>query len=849
MEKERKMRSIRTKITLLTAAVVVVTLGIATAIGVSSIKNLGRSDADQMLHLTATTGAMGLEVYFDSVEHSVETVAMLVQDSFEGMPFKDLESQVERARNLFGRIAYNTNGVLTYYFRIDPELSDTVKGFWYVHQDGGNFEEHEVTDISQYDTGDTSSLIWFTVPKSTGEGVWLPPYYTENLGARVVSYNVPVYWENKFVGVIGIEIDYEMLAQEVEHIKIFDTGYAFILDEDSNVVYHPQLDSTQLNLETTAIDDPDEQIGSNHVKYNYGGVEKEAVWVPLSNGMQLYVTAPESEINRGWEGMIWNMLIASLVILAISSLVILGFTSRLTKPLHELTEAARRVDEGDYEFELEYDENDEIGVLTRTFKQLAANTETRISTAKKMASIDPLTGVKNKNAYAQWEKDINERIEKGEQEPFAAVVCDINGLKSVNDLHGHKEGDACIKAACARICNIFDHSPVFRVGGDEFAILLTGEDYARRLELVEQANAIPQDRSKIEAGETIAAGMAEYDKDRHSTLLNVFEEADIAMYERKQSLKDAVAAEDVKPGSVPAPEYIPAIDARKRILIVDDIEMNREIMGDLLGEDYEISYASDGAEALEMLHNHKDEVDLVLLDLLMPNKDGRETLAEMQVDEDLMSIPVVVVTVDQEAEIDCLKMGAMDFIPKPYPNVEIVKARIDKCIELAEDRELIQSTERDKLTGLLNKDYFYRYVSRLDHIYKETALDAVVCDVSHFYAANKQYGRQFGDLVLRTIGASMRKLARKTGGIGCRQGMDTFLLYCPRQDDYEQLIREFTSEVLAEEGLADKVRMRFGVFADAQQEADIEERFVRAKIAADRVKDDPEAICGYYDLG
>ena len=849
MENEQRMHSVRTKITLLAAVVVVVTLGIATAIGVASIRNLGRSDADQMLHLTATTGAMGLETYFESVEHSVETVATLVQDSFVGMQYEDLESQVERARNLFGRIAYNTNGVLTYYFRIDPELSKTVKGFWYVYQNGGNFEEHEVTDITQYDTSDTSSLVWFTVPKATGEGVWLPPYYTENLDARVISYNVPVYWENQFVGVIGIEIDYEVLAQEVEHIKIFDTGYAFILDENSNVVYHPQLDSAQLDLETTAIDAPNESIGSNHVKYNYEGVEKEAVWVPLSNGMRLYVTAPESEINRGWESMIWNMLVASLIILAVSSMVLLGFTGRLTKPLRELTEAAKRVNDGDYEFTLEYDENDEIGVLTRTFKQLAANTETRISNAEKMASVDPLTGVKNKNAYEQWEKEIDARIEKGEQEPFAAVVCDINGLKTVNDLHGHKEGDNCIKEACAKVCGIFTHSPVFRIGGDEFAVILTGEDFDRRQELVEQANAISGDYSKIGAGETLAAGMADYDKDRHHSLSNVFADADRAMYERKQLLKESVTVEDSKPGSVPAPEYISAIETRRHILIVDDIQPNREIMGDLLGDDYEISYASDGAEALETLRNNKGEIDLVLLDLLMPNKDGRETLAEIQVDEDLRSIPTIVLTVDQEAELDCLKIGAMDFIPKPYPDVEIVKARIDKCIELAEGRELIRHTERDKLTGLLNMDYFFRYVSRLDHIYKDTALDAVVCDVNHFYPATKQYGRQFGNLVLRTIGTQMRKLARKTGGIGCRQGIDTFLLYCPRQDDYEQLIQEFTSEVLANEEIADKVHMRFGVFSNAHQEADIEERFVRAKIAADRVKDDPQVICGYYDLG
>ncbi len=226
------MKSIRTKITLLTLSVVLVTVSAVALVGVISIRKLGRNDADQMLHLTATTGAMNLESYFDSVEHSVESVSMLVQDSLDGTEEEDLSRQVENTRHLFSRIAYNTNGVLTYYFRIDPEVSDTVKGFWYVNQDGSGFKEHEVTDIRQYDTNDTSTIIWFTVPKATGEGVWLPPYYTENLNARVISYNVPVYRKETFIGVIGIEIDYEMLAKEVEGIRIFDTGYAFILDEE-----------------------------------------------------------------------------------------------------------------------------------------------------------------------------------------------------------------------------------------------------------------------------------------------------------------------------------------------------------------------------------------------------------------------------------------------------------------------------------------------------------------------------------------------------------------------------------------------------------------------------------------
>ena len=842
------MHSIRTKFTLTVVSVIIITLTIATAIGVISIKNLGRDDADQMIHLTATTGAMNLEQYFESVEHSVRTVSTLVSDSFEGMPFEDLDSQVERARNLFGRIAYNTNGVLTYYFRIDPEISEDVTGFWYVYQDG-EFKEHEVTDITQYDTNDTSALVWFTVPKATGEGVWLPPYYTENLDARVISYNEPVYWKDQFIGVIGIEIDYEILKQEVENISIFESGYAFILDENGNVFYHPLLDSAQLNLETTAMDEPEQFIGSNHIRYNYEGVEKEAVWIPLSNGMRLYVCAPVSEINSGWTNMIRNIFFALLLILLIAVLAMMRFTGRITKPLGDLTEAAKQVDEGNYDFSLEYDKDDEIGLLTRTFKQLAANTKEKITKARRMAAIDPLTGIKNKHAYAQWEEDINGRIKEREQEPFAVVVCDINNLKTVNDMYGHNEGDACIKNTCAKICRVFSHSPVFRVGGDEFVSILTREDYIQRKELLERINALPRDLTKIRAGETVSAGMAEYDKDKHSSVLSVFEEADKAMYERKQLLKESVSSEErTESDKNLDTEYIPVIHARKTILVVDDVEMNREIMGDLLADDYDIAYAADGVEALDVLRSHKDEIDLVLLDLQMPNKNGREVIAEMQVDEDLMDIPVIFLTVDQASELDCLKTGAMDFIPKPYPDIEIVKARIAKCIELAEDRALIRYTERDKLTGLLNKDYFFRYVNRLDHLFKDASLDAVVCDVNKFHTANKELGRQFGDHVLHEIGICMRKLARRTGGISCRESGDTFLLYCQHQDDYEIILKEFLSEFYAEKKIADNISIRFGVFTNAGRETDMEERFERASIAADRVKNDPERICGYYDL-
>ena len=283
---------------------------------------------------------------------------------------------------------------------------------------------------------------------------------------------------------------------------------------------------------------------------------------------------------------------------------------------------------------------------------------------------------------------------------------------------------------------------------------------------------------------------------------------------------------------------LPVINKRKYLLIADDVESNRNILGNLLSDEYEIYYACDGIETMDMLRKHKDEISLLILDLYMPNMSGRDVLSCMQNDDELMFVPTIVLTVDQQAELDCLKMGAMDFIPKPYPDMKVVKARISKCIELSE--------QRDKLTGLFNSNYFLQYVSRYDHYENGTAFDAFVIDVNRFSEITEQQGRDFGNLILRSIGSGIKKLIRKTGGIGCRKEGDTFLFYCPHQTEHEHILKNFLSDVFAQKELNGKVTMRIGVYPNALQEPDIVKRFSYAKIAADSMKDEPDKIFEYY---
>lgn len=156
-----------------------------------------------------------------------------------------------------------------------------------------------------------------------------------------------------------------------------------------------------------------------------------------------------------------------------------------------------------------------------------------LGSAMDMANRDALTGVKNKHAYVQAEIEMDALIGAERNPPFAIVVCDINGLKRVNDTQGHSAGDAFIKSACSIICQTFKHSPVFRIGGDEFTIILKGDDYMNRDTLIRCFGAI-QEEQLANGLVTVAFGISCFDAAKDMRLQDVFERADSAMYDNKK---------------------------------------------------------------------------------------------------------------------------------------------------------------------------------------------------------------------------------------------------------------------------------------------------------------------------
>ena len=284
----------------------------------------------------------------------------------------------------------------------------------------------------------------------------------------------------------------------------------------------------------------------------------------------------------------------------------------------------------------------------------------------------------------------------------------------------------------------------------------------------------------------------------------------------------------------------------RSILIVDDEFIEREILGEMLKGSYTVSYAENGVQALEKIRTDRATLSLVILDLHMPELDGYGLLKIMRADSELRRIPVIVLTSETSAEAKSLQLGATDFISKPYDMPDIIQARVSHAIELAEDSIIIHETERDALTGLFNKEFFFEYGKRLDQQNQQMQMDALVLDINRFRIVNELYGKQYGDLVLQKIGCSIHELVEHTGGLACRYDSNCFCVYLPHREDLPQKLPDYIARV--SELLGDhKITVRIGVYADNGEGLDMEHRFDRARLAGRKLRNTYETRFNFYN--
>lgn len=547
------MRSIRTRfLTLMLGCVLLSSILIGGA-GIMTSKRVVEEDSARIMSLLCKDKTQELNGQLESIEQSVRTLSAYAVGQLESVqrPKTDSEYVEEYTRQLelvAVNAANNTDGAVAVYFRFAPEITKGGGMFWSRNSGEEEFHKNELTDLARYDPSDMEYVGWYYMPKEKGEPVWMSPYYNKNINVEMISYVIPLYKEDTFVGVLGMDINYKLLVDFVSGIKVYDSGYAFLTDAETRVMYHAGMAmGTPIEEAAPDLAAVSEKLkssdGSNELfEYEWNGQKKKMLFADLKNGMKLAFTAPSAEIDEAKNRLVMQNLVSLILIIIISAVLTVLSTGRIIRPLQELTAAAEKIARGDLSISISCRTKDEVGMLAESFRQTVEHLKGYIDYINGLAYRDAMTGVKNKTAYQEAVKSLEERMRIGRPE-FAVAVLDINGLKAVNDSYGHDFGDMLIIDAGRLISRIFTHSPVFRVGGDEFVVLLEGHDYECYEELLEQLREEMEKSEEVKCegkpykSLSIARGIAVYQAQSDLSYMDVFKRADNAMYLNKADMK------------------------------------------------------------------------------------------------------------------------------------------------------------------------------------------------------------------------------------------------------------------------------------------------------------------------
>lgn len=284
---------------------------------------------------------------------------------------------------------------------------------------------------------------------------------------------------------------------------------------------------------------------------------------------------------------------------------------------------------------------------------------------------------------------------------------------------------------------------------------------------------------------------------------------------------------------------------KRHILVVDDDMINREILSNILLSEYEVHTAENGQEALDILKAGDCSFSLILVDLLMPVMDGFEFIKILRDDDSLRSIPIIVMTSEKDAEVRSIKLGAADFITKPYDMPDVILARCERIIELQEGKNIIHDTELDHLTGLYSREYFIEYINQVEKYKADRKVDILDINIDHFHLLNELYGRKEGNNALIRIGNILLDFFNNEPGIACRTNADNFIIYCEHRDDHSKIL-DLLIDGLSDASMFHKIRLRMGVYCDADKSLLVENWLDRAKTACDKIRGDYSKNIEYY---
>lgn len=284
---------------------------------------------------------------------------------------------------------------------------------------------------------------------------------------------------------------------------------------------------------------------------------------------------------------------------------------------------------------------------------------------------------------------------------------------------------------------------------------------------------------------------------------------------------------------------------KRKILIVEDNELNRDLLASILEDKYDIMTADDGEKGLKVLEEHYKELSLVLLDVQMPVCDGFEFLKRVKEDTFLSTVPIVVTTATNklDTELTCLNLGAADFITKPY-NSDIIRGRINNIIRLKESSMTLAAVEHDKLTGLYTEQAFMHYAKTIMQYNPDRKMHIIVGKIRDFKLVNSIYGTKKADEMLCYLATEYSKNLRD--GLLARTGSATFS--CLSFGEDRMNVKEMTEVInqIIENAPISGLKVKYGVYENVDKSLPVSTLCDYAAMAGETIMDNYDCDLAYY---
>lgn len=549
------MKSVKTKVIVLVCTFTIASSLIIGAFSIINSRKVVDADSEKILNLLCENKVNNINTLLYSIQNSVDTLTKYAQSQMDD--YDKLKSDKTYLKQYINSLvdvsinaAGNTSGATTVYIRINPEFAGGTSGFFYERKNQeGPFVSLPPTDLLGYDKDNIERVGWYYQPVNNKEATWINPYMNRNIDTEIISYVIPYYYHDQLIGVVGMDIDFKIIQEIVSETNTYQTGYAFLVDNNSTILYHKNIKPgtnliTYNNGEFKDMADiikieDSQYIPKELVEYVYGGTEKKATFRILENDMRFILTVPSSEVDSQANSLLLQICTTMFVIVTIAIILTFIFSRRLVKPLLELTEASKKIASGDLNVKIEHKSHDELGILAESFQQTIIHLERYFSSIKSLAYQDSLTGIKNKTAYLEKVIEIDEDI-KQKKAQFAIIVFDINGLKLVNDSYGHSAGDLLIINSCKIFSKVFIKHSIYRIGGDEFVVIIQNISEEECYQLIHKFNneiGTFNNSSLSQHKISIAHGLAIFNPSNDKYFKDVFERADKNMYLDKNHTK------------------------------------------------------------------------------------------------------------------------------------------------------------------------------------------------------------------------------------------------------------------------------------------------------------------------